>query len=88
MLVSLSACYHPDIQQGNDLATVNNTQVKVGMSKEDVIALLGEPVLQPTFSENQLLYVYTDYPNHGTMTEKKLILTFDNKGKVTKIERN
>ncbi len=85
--LTLSACYHPDIQQGNDLPVVQNQQVKLGMSQEDVITLLGQPVLQNTFDNNQLTYVYTDYPNHGDITEHKLLLYFKD-DKLVKIERS
>ena len=76
--VLLTACYHPDIQQGNNLTATQVKQLKVGMSKAEVINLLGTPILEDVFNPNRLLYVYTDLPNHGDFSEKKMILYFKN----------
>lgn len=88
----LSGCgvfhaYRPDIQQGNVLNEKTVQQVRVGMDKLQVESLLGEPVLQNTFDQNQLLYVYNFIPNRGKLVKKRLILTFS-KNKLVKIEKS
>ncbi len=87
----LSSCnvfhaYRPDIQQGNVLNEKTVQQVHLGMYKLQVESLLGEPVLQNTFDQNQLLYVYNFIPNRGKPIKKKLILTFSN-NKLVKIKK-
>lgn len=81
-VLSLSACIswvpykRPDIQQGNIITQAEVDQLKPGMSKTQVIAIFGSPVLQNSFNENELVYVETDQINGGTITKKRLILTF------------
>lgn len=74
----LNACYHPDIQQGNILNQTEVSQLKLGMSKAEVINLLGTPVMQDIFNEDRLVYIYTNLPNHGDFTKKKMLLYFQN----------
>jgi outer membrane protein assembly factor BamE len=68
--------YKPEIQQGNVIAQDEVSQLHKNMSKQDVIALLGTPVVQNTYNDNRLVYVNTRLPNRGKYTEKQLILSF------------
>ena len=83
-LLSLTACtkivpyYKPDIQQGNVLTTAQLQQLKPGMSKAQVIELLGNPVLNNSLNDTQLIYLYTNQPNRQPYVEHKLILSFAN----------
>ncbi len=83
--LSLASCYHPDIQQGNNLSAKQVKQIKLGMSQTQIIQLLGTPVMQDTYNPNQLIYIYTNLPNHGDLTEKKMLLNFRN-DKLVKID--
>ena len=74
----LTACYHPDIQQGNVWDQKTEQQLKSGMSKQQVKTILGDSILTDPFDNNQLIYVYTNYPTKGDYSERKLILTFKN----------
>lgn len=74
--IMLSSCYHPDIQQGNNLSKKEVSQLKLGMTKVQVINLLGNPVLDDVFRNDRLVYIYTDLPNHGDFTERKCFYIF------------
>lgn len=82
LLLGLNACtsiipYHkPDIQQGNVIAQTQVNKLKKGMSKQQVIAILGAPLVKPAFITNQLSYIYTNKVNRGKYTQKRLILQF------------
>lgn len=76
--LGLVACYHPDIQQGNDYAAADIKKLKLGMSREDVIQIMGSPLLTPNFNQSQLIYVYYYYPNHGHITQQHATLYFKN----------
>jgi outer membrane protein assembly factor BamE len=76
--LSLTACYHPDIDQGNNYTPEMVKSLKLGMQKVAVIELLGNPVLSSPFDSNTLLYLHYDYPNKGKTTQRHLILTFKN----------
>lgn len=87
----LSACsyfhaYRPDIQQGNILDPVKVSALRTGMTQLQVKTLLGKPVLQNTFDNNQLLYAYNFIPNRGKPIQKELILTFKN-DRLVKIQK-
>ncbi len=92
LALALSACswfhaYRPDVQQGNVLSPQKVAKLHTGMLKCQVKTLLGAPVLENTFDDNQLLYVYNFIPNYGTPVKRKLILTFNNQGQLIKIEK-
>ncbi len=76
--LSLSGCLHrPDVQQGNIIPVQAIQQLKVGMSQEEAIKLLGTPVLTQTLT-NQVTYVYTWQPGRKKMKEQVLVLNFSN----------
>lgn len=86
----LTACikpYTPSVQQGNILTQDDVKQLKIGMSKDDVQYLLGAPVLQSTFADNQWDYIYTYQPiDNGPVKEKHINLFFNNQSKLVDIQ--
>jgi outer membrane protein assembly factor BamE len=84
--LGLVACYHPDIQQGNDYSLSNIQKLKLGMSKEAVTNVMGQPLLTNIFTQDQITYVYYNYPNRGATTQKHITLAFKN-NRLTSIQR-
>ncbi len=84
----LSSCIHKmDIPQGNIFSAEDVQKLHTGMTKEQVIAVMGsEPILLNTFNDNQMNYVYTLKPGGESMVEKSVILTFSH-GRLSKIEK-
>ena len=83
--LGLSGCwfvYKPDIKQGNILTTRQVAQIRPGMTKEQIIAIFGNPILMNVFADNQMIYVYTIQPGHGDFHAQQLRIYFVN-GKVT-----
>ena len=82
LLINLAACVDwvpykkPNIQQGNIITQAEVNQLKSGMSKTQVIDILGSPVIQPGFNDQELVYVETNQINGGKITKKRLILNF------------
>lgn len=79
--LTLGAChaiYVPDVQQGNLLIAKNVTQLKPGLTKQQVVALLGSPSVVSPFNSNQWNYVATMQHRGGTVKERTLTLYFDN----------
>lgn len=85
--LALIGCYHPDIQQGNDFIPLKN-EIKLGMSKSEIIEILGPSMLQKTFSDSNsdsLVYVYTNYATGSrNLTKQSMTLYFKN-GRLIKI---
>ena len=57
-LIGCSA-YKVDIQQGNVLTKETMSNLKLGMSERQVIALLGTPLVTDPFRENRWDFVYS-----------------------------
>ena len=54
--LSLSACirpYQPDIQQGNILNNSDLSTIRQGMSKQEVLFILGTPMVIDPFNESR-----------------------------------
>ena len=84
ILISLLLCgcshlhpYRVTIQQGNVIDQKAISQLHNGMSKTEVQALLGTPVLQDIFASDSWTYAYTKQVNGGKIEQKKLIINFD-----------
>lgn len=75
----LSACaYRLDIQQGNILAQKDIDKLRPGLTKNQVIFVLGSPVVDDGFSDDNWIYLYTyKNGNLNTTTTKKLVLFFE-----------
>ena len=59
LTLTQSACiYRMDIQQGNLLEESAIEQVEVGMTKNQVLFLLGTPMVTDSFHENRWDYTY------------------------------
>jgi outer membrane protein assembly factor BamE len=70
--------YHTPIYQGNLLESKNVEQLKPGMSKQDVLALLGTPSIADPFHSQRWDYAASEQDHRGqTRPEiKTLTLTF------------
>ncbi|PWQ98521.1 outer membrane protein assembly factor BamE [Leucothrix arctica] len=78
-IVSISGCsnYKPTIQQGNALDSTTVSQIKVGMSKSDVIQALGSPLLTDDFNQSRWDYLYYVTERGQRSEQKNLTLQFD-----------
>lgn len=76
-----------DIPQGNFLDEKDVAKLRVGMSKEQVVFVLGNPVLRDSFEKDIFYYVYEmkrGMKSRGDDFKKDLIIEFD-QDKLTKI---
>ena len=78
-LIPLSGCgiiYKVDAQQGNlfDKSTVE--ALKPGMSKRQVLLVMGSPAVTSPFDQNRWDYVSTIRRGRGKMASKDLVLYF------------
>jgi outer membrane protein assembly factor BamE len=90
LLVALAACVHRiDIQQGNFLDTEDIDRISVGMTRVQVRALLGTPMVADPFQNSRWDYVY--YFKKGRLRkaeQRHFIVHFDGTDKVEKIDRS
>ena len=88
----LSGCnfiYRQPVFQGNLLDKANVEQLKPGMTREQVISLVGTPVLADPFHQQRWDYVATERRGHGDTQVKNLTLWFEGDALVvpTKVDR-
>lgn len=88
LMLALSGCVHRiDIQQGNFLDQEDIDRVAVGMTRVQVRALLGTPMVADPFHEERWDYVY--YLKQGRLKKpeyRHFIVRFDAADKVASIE--
>ena len=68
--------YRIDIQQGNVLDRQKLSKIKIGMSKEQVRYLLGNPVSENVFHKNRWYYSYYLIPDKGKKEKYRVVLLF------------
>ncbi len=79
-IAALSACnlvYKQDVQQGNVLDEDNVAQLELGMTKRQVLVLLGSPSVQSPFHANRWDYVNTFARRGGDPIKRVLTLRFE-----------
>ncbi|SUD90101.1 outer membrane protein assembly factor BamE [Psychrobacter phenylpyruvicus] len=98
--LTLSACsifgvYTIDLPQGTPITQAQAQQVQPGMSKNQVLYLLGSPAVRDTLAPNRWDYIYDYTPGtYGQREGKKvitnasqhLIIYFDESETVVKVE--
>ena len=94
--MTLSACgvpripgitpYKMEIQQGNYVSQEMVSQLKPGMTKEQVKLVLGTPLLTDIFhSEKRWDYVYWKEDQAGNREQRKLVVFFED-GKLQRLD--
>jgi len=71
----LTSCvYTLDIQQGNILDQKDIDKLRPDLTKNQVVFVLGNPVVNDSFSDDKWVYVYR-YQNRNSKTNKSTMLT-------------
>ncbi len=76
----MMACsvYKIDVQQGNTLDPEQVEQLKVGMSSQQVLFVLGSPMLRDAFHPQRWDYPFSFKPGGKDMFRQNLTLFFEN----------
>lgn len=81
LALSLAGCglvYVPDVQQGNFLDKKDVQQLQPGMTKHQVLVLLGSPSVHTPFNDSRWDYVSTQQRRGGPIKIRTFTLTFNN----------
>ena len=84
---SLSGCsflydtfvYQIDITQGNYIEDEKIAQLELGMSQEQVIFILGSPMLIDQFDSSKWYYIRYIKPGGEKIQQEQVLLVFENK---------
>ena len=79
----LSGCaffhlYRPTIQQGNLICDQSVSQLQPGMTTDQVLYLMGTPILSPVFQPDRWDYVYTIKRGNAPRYQRYVTLYFCN----------
>jgi outer membrane protein assembly factor BamE len=77
--------YKMEIQQGNFVSQEMVSQLKPGMTKEQVRFILGTPMVADIFHPDRWDYVYWRELANGTREQRKLAVFFD-KGQLARLD--
>lgn len=88
-LLAAAGCVHRiDIQQGNFLEPEDIDRVTVGMTRVQVRALLGTPMVADPFTPQRWDYVYYLKKGRARAAKRRhFIVYFDESDKVARVER-
>ncbi|MFT5610561.1 MAG: outer membrane protein assembly factor BamE (lipoprotein component of BamABCDE complex) [Arenicella sp.] len=87
--LSLSACirpYQPNIQQGNILNNSDLSSIRQGMSKQEVLFILGTPMVIDPFNESRWDYYYSKIDHRKRETSTRLITTLFDGDKLVQVQ--
>tara|TARA_S200000501_G_scaffold371832_1_gene415689 strand:+ start:2535 stop:3029 length:495 start_codon:yes stop_codon:yes gene_type:complete len=68
--------YRADIQQGNFISKEMVSQLEVGMSPEQIIFILGTPLIEDIFNDKRWDYLFTLKRGDGQFTTSHLEINF------------
>jgi outer membrane protein assembly factor BamE len=77
--------YKVDIQQGNAMDEQAVTKLKPGMTKAEVRALLGSPLLQDPFHADRWDYVFR-VSKRGKLVEERTLAVFFDQDKLQRVD--
>lgn len=82
MLASLTGCSYlhirrPIIEQGNVITQEDTSKLHKGMTPNEVVAVMGSPVLTNILTPNRMEYVYTYDDGTGKYVEKHVSCVFE-----------
>lgn len=89
-LVLTAGCsiYHPTIQQGNILDTAQVDKLKLGMSKHQVVFVMGTPLLEDPFHKNRWDYIHTVKNGKTQITTIQRLTLYFNQDGLARIDKS
>ena len=75
-----------DVPQGNVIEQDQINQLRPGMNKQQVIFLMGTPMLDDSFHANRWDYLYRFKPGYGEIVSKQATLYFNDDNKLVNIQ--
>jgi len=75
----MTACepHRIDIQQGNKVTPENYAKLKTGMNRNQVLFVLGSPLLKDPFHQDRWDYIYYLKPGNKEVKQSRLTLYFE-----------
>jgi outer membrane protein assembly factor BamE len=77
--------YRIDVRQGNFVTQEMVSQLKSGMTRDQVRFVLGTPLVTDVFHSDRWDYIYRFQPGKGSLQERRLTVIFQD-GKLARLE--
>lgn len=77
--------YRIDVRQGNFVTQEMVSQLKSGMTRDQVRFVLGTPLVTDVFHADRWDYIYRFQPGKGGLQERRLTVIFED-GKLVRLE--
>ena len=81
----VSCAYKPDVQQGNTFEEKQLSQLKIGMTPQQVNFIMGTALLKDAFHKDRWDYIYTFAKNQGS-AERRLLTLYFKHDRLSKID--
>ncbi len=78
ILNNLPGVYSLEIQQGNIITQTMVDQIRPGMSKRQVLYIMGSPMLDNFFHKNRWDFLYSAHPDGSDKIQQQVSLFFEN----------
>ena len=79
--------YMMQVQQGNYITSEQYSQLKIGQTKDQVAFIMGKPLTQFIFDQNQWDFIYQDYKNNHLKKSYIVSIFFNSAGIVTNFDK-
>ncbi|MBZ5488770.1 outer membrane protein assembly factor BamE [Halomonas aquamarina] len=79
--------YKRDIPQGNLVTEQMVSQLQPGMTQDQVVYVMGRPLMEAPFDANQWDYVYRLDEAYGGVEQRRVTLTFDRSGRLSNVQQ-
>ncbi|HEV2109965.1 MAG TPA: outer membrane protein assembly factor BamE [Gammaproteobacteria bacterium] len=86
LTLSLTACFKPEIRQGNFLDKDSVALLKPGMNQAQVLAIMGRPMIRDPFHAQRWDYVRWVNPNDGKPIQNWRVSVFFQNGLVASVD--
>lgn len=84
--LGLTACFKPEIRQGNFLEEDKIAALKLGMTRQQVVLLMGRPMIPDPFNPDRWDYVRWVNPNDGSPIENWRVTVLFKDNKVARLD--
>jgi outer membrane protein assembly factor BamE len=88
-IILLGGChylYEQPISQGTQFSQSQREQIKPGITRQQVIKVMGGEPLLKTVNSNQMIYISTNRQAHSKTQIKKVVITFNKNNEVEKVQ--
>lgn len=85
--LGLTACFKPEIRQGNFLEQDKIAALKLGMTRQQVVFVMGRPMIQDPFHQDRWDYVRWVNPNDGSSIENWRVTMFFKDNKLARVDQ-